>query len=70
MQFRKIQYSSFRDCLEWIVAEREGLYPTLVYIAYRFPMTLLSDRDLIFRMKRYQLTDKQVLFYIKTVVHP
>ena len=45
------EYSSFKNCLEMKIVERDGVWPRVVYMAFRFPI-LLSDREFLFRLKR------------------
>ena len=56
-------------CVDLIVVEREGNWPTILYSCFKMPM-LITDRESVLKSSRTQLNQNQVFYCVQSTQHP
>ena len=69
-KFKNDEYNINKDCLEWKVLERNGEWPTVCYVAYRFPISFIYDRDLVLNFNQSWPRENQCLISMNSTKHP
>ena len=67
--FKSQNKNNFNNCLELKIAEYDGIWPSVVYMAYGFTI-LLGDRDFCMRIKHKKLSEHSILVEMRSIEHP